>query len=117
MPLYDYECSACKHAKTDVEQSVKEKPFEYCVRCGQKTFERIIHSPMVFVKNVSTIGQLSDKNARENKNKISEAEAKKRESTPEAPKTWYDKHGTATPKEINKMTPQQKTRYIMEGRK
>ena len=48
---------------------------------------------------------------------IAEAEAKKRESTPEAPKAWYDKYGTATPKEINKMTPQQKTRYIMEGRK
>lgn len=32
-------------------------------------------------------------------------------------KTWKEKAGDATPKEIQKMSPQQKQRYIREGKK
>jgi len=118
MPLYDYECAKCEHLVEDVFQKVDDKPLKKCPACGKNKLFRIvtggIHGCMA---GSDTIGGLADKNARLNKNKIAEAEHKKRESTPEAPKAWYDKYGTATPKEINKMTPQQKTRYIMEGRK
>ena len=65
----------------------------------------------------NTIGSVADKNAKINKNKISENEHKQREANPEPQKPWHHQFGDATPKEINKMTAQQKTRYIMEGRK
>lgn len=118
MPLYDYECRKCNHLLEDVFQKVTEDALEECPECGEKALKRIITGGIHgFVSGSNTIGSLADKNARVNKNKIAEAEHIKRESTPEAPKAWYDKYGTATPKEINKMTPQQKTRYIMEGRK
>lgn len=118
MPLYDYECQNCQHLLEDVLQNVKDSPLTKCENCGEETLERIITGGVYgFVSGSNTIGSLADKNAKVNKSKISEAQHKKREATPEAPKAWYDKYGTATPKEINKMTPQQKTRYIMEGRK
>jgi len=118
MPLYDYECSECEHVVEDVFQKVTDKPLKKCTECGKNKLFRIITGGLHgHIAGSETIGGLADKNARLNKNKISEAEHKKRES--EAPKetAWFDKYGTATPKEINKMTPQQKTRYIMEGRK
>lgn len=118
MPIYDYECASCETQVNDVFQKVTDKELKKCPECGKHKLFRVvtggIHGHM---SGSETIGSIADKNARINKNKIAEAEHKKRESTPEAPKAWYDKYGTATPKEINKMTPQQKTRYIMEGRK
>ncbi len=118
MPLYDYECANCKHLVEDVFQKVTDKPLKKCPECGKKKLFRIItggiHGCMA---SSDTIGSLADKNARINKNKIAEEEHKKREAAPPKQTAWYDKYGTATPKEINKMTPQQKTRYIMEGRK
>ena len=117
MPTYIYECSACEHSFEEW-QKMTDDPLKKCPECGKKKLFKVLTGGLYgFVSGSETIGGLADKNARENKNKIAEAEAKKRESIPEAPKAWYDKYGTATPKEINKMTPQQKTRYIMEGRK
>lgn len=118
MPLYDYECASCEHLVQDVFQKVDDKELKKCPACGKmKLFKVLTGGLHGFMAGSETIGSIADKNARTNKNKIAEAEHAKREATPEAPKAWYDKHGTATPKEINKMTPQQKTRYIMEGRK
>ena len=56
----------------------------------------------------TTIGQLADKNTRKNKSQLDEAAAKKRESEPQQPDVSYRK-------KINKMTPEQKHKYIMEG--
>jgi putative FmdB family regulatory protein len=117
MPTYIYECKACEHSFEEW-QKMTDDPLKKCPECGKKKLFKVLTGGIHgFVSGSETIGGLADKNARENKSKIAEAEAKKRESTPQAPKAWYDKYGTATPKEINKMTPQQKTRYIMEGRK
>jgi ribosome recycling factor len=54
------------------------------------------------------IGQLADKNAKENKTKISEAEAEKSESQPQKQDKSYIR-------KINSMTPKQRHKWIMEG--
>ncbi len=116
MPLYDYECSNCEHLVEDVFQKVTDKPLKKCPECGKhKLFKLIsggLHSSVV---GNNTIGSQADKNARNNKTQIAEAEAKQSEENPAAPKPWY--HGEATTKEINQMSPTAKKRYIMEGRK
>lgn len=118
MPIYDYECKNCGTEVNDVFQKVTDAELKKCPECGKHKLFRVVTGGLhSFMAGSETIGSIADKNAKVNKNKIAEAEHKKREATPEAPKAWYDKYGTATAKEINKMTPQQKTRYIMEGRK
>lgn len=117
MPTYIYECSACEHSFEEF-QKITDKELKKCPDCGKKKLFKVItgglHGSVV---GYNTIGSVGDRNYKRDKNKLDEEAHKKREATPEAPKVWYDKYGTATPKEINKMTPQQKTRYIMEGRK
>ena len=117
MPTYIYECSACEHSFEEW-QKMTDDALKKCPECGKKKLFKVLTGGIHgFVSGSETIGSLADKNARINKNKIAEEEHKKSEAAPPKQTAWYDKYGTATPKEINKMTPQQKTRYIMEGRK
>ncbi len=110
MPHYDYECDACGFRQQDVYQSIKDKPYKRCPQCKEQTFERLISGGLaVFVtQEPSTVGQLADKNTKKNKSQIEETVAKKRESEPQQIDVSYRK-------KINKMTPDQKRKYIMEG--
>lgn len=117
MPIYDYECRNCEATVNDVFQKVTEPELTKCSVCNQDSLYRVvtggIHS---FMAGSDTIGSLADKNTKKYKSQINEHEAAKRESQPQAEKPWGHEHMTKTSKEINKMTPAQKTRYIMEGR-
>lgn len=120
MPTYDYECSECEHLVEDIVQGFSEKPLKKCPECNKHKLERVISGGLlVSVKEVKTIGQLEAKNNKKYKSQINEAQAKKHEETPQAPKAWFEnpKYGDASSKEINKMTPKQKVRYVMEGKK
>ena len=110
MPHYDYACNNCGWKQQDVYQSIHDEPHKRCPRCKNPTFERLISGGLaVFVvQEPSTIGQLADKNTKENRSQLDEAAAKKRETEPQQPDVSYRK-------KINKMTPEQKHRYIMEG--
>ena len=117
---YDYVCKNCNHEIKDVLQSIKDEPIKKCEECGNDTLERVIYGGIGgFVENTSTIGQLADKNTKQmGSYKRSELEERAKESKKAAsPQTVYGKHATATRQEINKMTPQQKTNYIMKGNK
>jgi len=118
MPLYDYECENCSHQLIDVKQSFEDEPLSFCPECSEPKLHRIISGGAhAFVKGASTIGQLADQNASENRSKIQEQAHKKKESQPQEKKAWYHKHGSASSKEINSMTNKQKAKYIMEGKK
>tara|TARA_R100000808_G_scaffold24652_1_gene57384 strand:- start:1753 stop:2088 length:336 start_codon:yes stop_codon:yes gene_type:complete len=110
MPHYDYGCNHCGFHQSDVYQSIKDKELKKCPRCKKNTFSRIIYGGLGFFvsKEPSTIGQLADKNAQANKTKISENEAKKRESQPQ-------EQDRSHIRKINKMTPEQRHKWIMEG--
>ena len=110
MPHYDYRCNHCGFCQQDAYQSMNDKPYTKCPKCTKQTFERMISgglSPFV-IQEPSTIGQLADKNTKDNRSQLDEAAAKKRETEPQQPDVSYRK-------KINKMTPEQKRKYIMEG--
>lgn len=116
MPLYDYECDDCEHLVENVLQSFNDKPLKKCPKCKKMKLFRLITGGLGSqIKAHNTVGSLMDKNHKIHKGKMNENAAKERELNPPEKKPWY--HGSATNKEINKMTPAQKTRYIMEGKK
>lgn len=119
--LYDYKCTNedCEHVMEDVQQSIHDKPKKKCPKCGKNTLERIIYGGIGFTisKDPTTIGQLADKNYKDNKSRIDEINAKKEEEKPKEDVPFYHKYGNATRTEINKMTPQQKKNYILKGKK
>ena len=72
----------------------------------------------MFVKGeITTLGQLAEKNT--TKMGRSELEDKRAQQAKGNLKQerWQDKTGKATPKEIKKITSQQKNKYIREGKK
>ena len=115
--LYDYECDSCSRLLEDVYQSVKDDPLVNCPSCKEDTLTRVITGgAYAFVKNANTIGTLADRNAKNNKSLIQENKHKASEDKPTEPKAWYDKHKSATNKEVQKMTKEQKSKYIIEGK-
>ena len=110
--LYDYVCQSCQHEMIDVYQSIKDQPKKECPECGKDTLERVLHGGLYgFVKNVNTIGQLAEKNTKDMghyKRSELEAQSKTKNQTTESENIR---------REIRRMTPAQKQRYIMEGRK
>lgn len=116
--LYDYGCQTCNYVMIDVYQSIKDDPLVKCPRCGKDSLYRMIYGGLGhFVKETKTIGQLADKNwDRMGHYKKSEIEQKSREKRQESSPV-FSSAGPATSKEINKMTKEQKTKYIIEGKK
>lgn len=113
MPLYDYECGTCKYSLNNVQQSIKQKPLKKCDRCGHNTLERIIHPPMVFVKQeASTIGQLSERNSK----RLGKYEVQERTlRDKDLKKTALNEAKREMHSQINKMNDKQKQRYIENG--
>jgi hypothetical protein len=87
-----------------------------CPMCTSRNVYRDYSSDNIYssVKEVKTIGQLADKNAKQMSSQIKEHQDKNQKSEQ---KPWYHEYATATNKEINKMTNKQKANYIMEGKK
>ncbi len=118
MPLYDYECECCSHKLFDIKQSFDDEPLSFCPECNEPKLYRVISGGVhAFVKGTNTIGQLADRNAKNNKTLIQENQQRIKESKPKDEKPWYHKHATATNSEINKMTKKQKAEYILKGKK
>lgn len=114
MPTYQYKCNDCKK-KFDLFLTFDEydKGAASCPKCNSISLSRRYESsPHVAVLGeATTIGQLADRNATKNKSQINEIESQNKK--PE--KQWYQK-GSASRRDINKMTREQKQRYIMEGK-
>lgn len=120
MPHYDYECTECDCELTDVKQSINDDALTTCPECNKESLERIIFGgAAVIVKSITTLGQLADFNGKKHKSRLDEEAHRKRESAPKKEVPFYHdpKLGGATQKELNSMTPERKTRYIMEGKK
>ena len=111
--LYDYICHECGETIKDVNQSIHDKALVKCPTCGKNSLERVPYGGIgSFMKNSSnTIGGQADKNWSnmgsyqrseiEHNNKI-KAQAK-------------DKNNLR--KQINNMTAEQQTKYIIKGEK
>jgi len=117
--LYDYKCENCDHEMIDVYQSIKDEALTKCPSCGQNSLARVIYGGLgSFMKDVKTIGQLADKNWKElGHYQRSDKEQQAKEERQKQESSAFSSVGSATKKEINKMTPAQKTKYIMTGDK
>ncbi len=111
--LYDYGCNSCGHEMKDVQQSIHDKALVKCPACGKNALERVPYGGLgSFMKNSSnTIGSQADKNwSNMGHYQKSELEAQNKSSV-----NANNKKQERT--NINKMTPEQKTKYIITGEK
>lgn len=115
--LYDYVCDECSHEMIDVYQSIKEDALVQCPSCGKDSLRRVIYGGIgLFMSDPKTIGSLADKNwAKKGHYERSDIESQSKKSTGET--SYFSSFGSANSKEINKMTNDQKTKYIMTGEK
>lgn len=111
--LYDYICDECSHELKDVYQSIKDQALTQCPSCGKSTLRRVIYGGIAsFMSEPKTIGGLADKNwSKKGHYERSDIESKSKKSTGEA--SYFSSFGNASKKDINKMTNEQKTKYIM----
>jgi putative FmdB family regulatory protein len=116
--LYDYECSTCGHKIVDHYQSIHDDPISLCEKCQNHSLVRLISGGLgSFLKDAKTIGQLADKNwSKMGRYKQSEIEDKSKQSK-EKDVSFFDKFGSASKKELIKMTPEQQKKYIITGEK
>lgn len=116
--LYDYGCDSCNYVMTDVYQSIKDDPLVECPRCGENALHRVIYGGLGhFVKDAKTIGQIADKNWNQlGHYKKSEIEQESKEKR-QGPASVFSSACSASNKEINKMTQEQRTKYIITGEK
>jgi len=114
--LYDYICDNCNNKLTDVYQSIKDDALTKCEACGKESLQRVIYGGIsASVKGVSTIGQLADRNwSKMGSYQKSELIEKQKSNKQESPLQSF---GSASRKEINKMTPEQQKKYIITGEK
>ncbi len=115
--LYDYVCDECSHEMNDVYQSIKDDALVTCLSCGKDSLRRVIYGGIAsFMKEPKTIGSLAESNwSKKGHYEKSEIEAKSKKNTQET--SYFSSFGSASKKEISKMTEDQKTKYIMTGEK
>lgn len=113
MPLYEYDCDPCEKS-FEISHSIHDDPLTECPLCNQHTLERGIGGGQhVFVKTITTIGQLAEFNSKKmGKYKLSEEAAKKNEGKPQQSETGLTKD---TYRKLCKMSSEQKKRWIMDG--
>lgn len=117
MPTYDYKCDNCGHEIKDIYQSFHDHSLTSCPSCGKESLNRIIYGGIAtFVKDAKTIGQVADKNWKNMGHyKRSEIEQKRKDQSSSNEYSPYSAFGSASRKQINKMTPEQQKKYIITG--
>ena len=122
MPTYNFICDNCNQ-NIELFCSIKEYD-KYtkniaCSNCSSKNIHRNYEEDNVYstVKEIKTIGQLAEANTKKMGSKLTEEYEKNKKEEPKKP--WYQdsKFGSANRKEINKMTNEQKKKYILNGKK
>lgn len=115
--LYDYICDECSHEMRDVYQSIKDDALTKCEACGKEALHRVIYGGLgSFMKDIKTIGQLADRNW-SNMGSYKRSELQESKKNQNKTKSPFSEFGNASQKEINKMTPEQKKKYIITGEK
>jgi putative FmdB family regulatory protein len=118
--LYDYVCAECHHEMTDVYQSIKDDALVSCPKCGQNALQRVVYGGLgAFVKDIKTIGQLADSNWNKlgHYRRSEEEETAKQKRQEQEGSSVFSAFGSASKKDIVKMTPEQQKKYIITGEK
>lgn len=116
---FEYECTNCEK-EFQFQEKVVAKRRVRCPSCKKHTLEGIISvAPLAFVEHEpSTVGHLAERNTKKmGKYELQDKRrtdnegfnrAKKRKKEP-----WY---GTLDSSKVAELTPEQKQKYIMEGK-
>ena len=117
MPTYDYLCKSCGQT-FETRHGFNDLPSP-CQECKGTELQQVFDTPpLVFIKGeITTLGQLAEKNTTGMGRSELEDKRSQQAKGNLKQKRWQDKAGDATPKEIQKMTSQQKNKYIREGKK
>lgn len=112
MPTYHYACSECKE-EFEVFHSIKEPLRKICPFCEKAGLAVVLDEPPVIInKEVKTIGQLAEKNARElGKYGLQERMAK--DGTVERIKQREQREQL---QKIGKLSPEKKAKFIETGK-
>lgn len=121
MPTYNLFCENCN---ADIEFFCSISEYDKfmkeikCPSCSSKKLYRNYQEDNIYstVREIRTVGQLAEHNTKKMGSKLSEEYEKNK---PSSKKQWYqdEKLGDASRKEINKMTPAQKKKYVLTGKK
>ena len=100
----------------DIKQSFSDQALSQCPSCGKHSLSRVIYGGLAtFVKDAKTIGQMADKNwSNMGSYQRSEIETKNKELA-QSNQSPLSALGPASKKQINKMSVEQKKKYIITG--
>jgi len=112
MPIYHYRCENCGN-DFEIRLSIKEDKLKTCESCGEDALDIIIDGPFeLAVKEVKTLGQLAEKNAKS----MGKEQLQKKMEADGSLETIKKKEKM---KEINKianLSPEKKRKYIETGK-
>ena len=123
MPTYVFKCEECEY-ELEVEQSIK-KPTpnrKKCPECGKNKLERLLFAPHVYNKpgdDKISVGLLAQRNANrfsEDQKQAIDAKNGVKRQNKETKKAFWETSDKNI-KEISKMSPAQKKKYIDTGEK
>ena len=116
MPTYEYACSNCGHS-FEIVQLMKDKKKRKCPSCKKIKLKRVIGKPMVFIKGEpQTVGHQAERNTEKmGRYELGDKEGKRKESSKKEQSSLGS--GPASPRQIRKMTSEQKKKYIEKGTK
>lgn len=122
MPSYNFKCEDCD-SEIELQCSISEYPDLIknirCPGCSSVNVHRDYSNDNIYssVREIKTIGQLAEFNTKKMGSKLQEEYEKNKPKEEVA--QWYQnsKLGDASRKEINKMTKEQKKRYVLTGKK
>ena len=121
MPEYEYRCLECEYEFSEHLEMKKYKTRKKCPSCNKHKLQRVLGAFTAFVRDEpTTLGQLAERNTQkfgryelDKKNR----EQNKGKNVDKNDQLWYHKNGKASQDEVIKMTPEQKKKYIEEGKK
>ena len=116
MPTYEYACSGCGHS-FEIVQPMKDKTKRKCPSCKKTKLKRVIGTPMVFIKGEpQTVGHQAERNTEKmGRYELGDKEGKRKESSKKEQSSLGS--GPASPRQIRKMTSEQKKKHIEKGTK
>lgn len=111
MPIYHYKCN-CGY-DNEIFHSIKEKIRTLCPSCSNETLFVVIDTvPYGTVKEIKTIGQLADHNAK----KMGKELLQKKMEADGIPEKLQQQEAMKEVRQLAGLSPEKKEKYIVEGR-
>lgn len=116
MARYNYRCNKCEEV-FEITHSMFDKSSQKCPKCNKKMVKLFSPPTHTIIKEPKTLGSVADKNANEySKSQKRELDSSHNRQRKERIPQWYDQHCTKDTKEVGKMSPQERRKYVETGK-